>query len=121
MLTVMFRMRSIEIPVYYSTSPSLHQKIYIVAKDVFGKDRRLLTSIYEIDTVKEMIEAQPKTEQLKKYMELDELISMYKIDRDELICHVADQITYSKYRNQVLLYLVYKEVLYKEAITRVIN
>jgi len=120
MLSIMFPMRTIQLPIYTTSYPSSSEKIYVLAKGVFGKDSRVKTTINEIDTIKGIIKLQKKTTQMIKYMELDELISSYPVPVDDIKYVLNDQAIFSKYKNSVLMYLVYREVLFKEEIIRIL-
>jgi hypothetical protein len=120
MLTAMFPIQNIEVPIYSTTHPKKYEKIFLLAKNVFGKDRRIVSSLNEIENMRDVIKSQTKLEQFNKYIEVEELISSYPEAEMNTLCSIESKINIIKYKNIVLMYLIYKELLYKEEIIRVI-
>jgi hypothetical protein len=116
----MFPIRSIELPIYSTTYPDEYEKIFVLASDVFGKDRRIVTSLNEIEYIRDVIKSQTKVEQFNKYIEIEELISSYPVAETNSLCSIESKLNLIKYKNIVLMYLIYKELFYKQEIIRVI-
>ena len=116
----MYPTRNIELPIYSTTYPKKYEKIFLLAKNVFGKDRRIVSSLDEVENMRDVIKSQTKLEQFNKYIELEELISSYPEAEMNSLCSIENKLNIIKYKNIVLMYLVYKELLYKEEIIRVI-
>lgn len=121
MLSAMRPFNTYKILQYSITYPSEKEKIYVLAKDVFGQDRKVKTTIHELNNMETYIKSQSKTEQMINFIELDELVSTYPSDNEYGMLPLTKFNLYlSKYKSKVLLYLVYKEVLYDDKITRLL-
>lgn len=116
----MFPMRTIELPLYFTTYPDDYEKIYLVVKNIFGKDCYITTNISEIRNMWDIIDSQSKIDQLRKYIDLDELISSYPDSEIRPAFIIENKIILVKYRINVLMYLVYKHILYNEELIRII-
>ncbi len=116
----MYPMGTIEIPVYSTTYPDKYETIFIMAKNVFGKDLGVQTNLKQIEQMREFIYSQTKVEQLKNYCEIEELMSEIPDCSFAPPSKDKNQMYLSNYTKKVILYVVYREVLYNEELIRVV-
>jgi hypothetical protein len=120
MLSATYVFNTYEICSYSRTHVTKYEKIFLVGFDIFGKDRRIKTTLDEIDNIRKYLMTQTKSEQFKIYLDIDELISKSQIGHDKPIIPLTECFAVCKFKQDILKYLVLREILFKEELIRLL-